>query len=136
MRRRLALDGRVHGENDFGGAASDALDELGQIEPLGRDAIERGKRAPEHVIAALEDARALERPKVGNVLDDANDARLALRVTADRARVGGIEIAAIGACLERRRGLGQRIRQRLQQRLALLQKRQRGAACRTRSQSR
>ena len=83
-------------------------------------AVERGERAAEHVIAAAEYVRALQRPEIVDVLDDADRGRIARVIAAERARVGRIEIAAGGALLERGGGFGQRGGQGFEQCLAFL----------------
>jgi hypothetical protein len=77
---------------------------------------------------------ALDRPEIGDVLDDAEEAGVALAVAADRAGIAGVEIATDAARLD---GVGrgrQRRREGLQQALALLEEMQRGAARRARPQ--
>ena len=49
---------------------------------LGRDAVECGERAAEHVIAAAEHAGALERPEIVDVFDDAEGRRIARGIAA------------------------------------------------------
>jgi hypothetical protein len=99
---------------------------------LRRDAVERRKRAAEHVIAPLEDARAFQRPQVGDVFDHTDPAGVAPWIAAHRARVGRIEIAALAAGTDRRRRAGHGSGQRLEQAFAFFQQHQRSAARRTR----
>ena len=60
--------------------ADDALDELVDAEVLGPNAFERREAAAEDMIAAGEQARAVERPQVGHLLDHAQHLVVALGV--------------------------------------------------------
>ncbi len=52
---------------------------------LGPDAVERGQRAEQHVVAAAELAGALEREEVVRLLDHAERPRVARGIAADAA---------------------------------------------------
>ena len=60
---------------------------------------------------AAERAGALERPQVGDLLDDADDGTVAPWVGTDGAGLGGVDVAAGRAQLDRRGGLGEGPRQ-------------------------
>ena len=99
-RGRLALEGRVGGEDHLGegrrlGGLVDPLQELGDAEPVRADAIDRRDRAVEHVVEAAELAGPFEREDVERLLDDAQPASSRARVAADRAerRVADVEAA-------------------------------------------
>ena len=86
MRRGLAVDGGVECEDDLGyrrivRARHQRVD--GKI--LRADAVERRKRAAQHVIARVDRVRALERPQVGDV-GDHHDDRGSRRRSAQTAR--------------------------------------------------
>ena len=57
----------------------------GEPQVLGLDAVDRRERAAEHVVAAAELVRALDRDHVLRLLDDADRRRVAALVEADRA---------------------------------------------------
>src|SRR6185437_16447530 len=84
---------------------------------------------------AVERARALDRPEIGHVLDDADDAGIALRIAAQRTGIGGVEIAADRAGADPLRGLGKRRRQGLHQPFAPLQEKERRAPGRARAET-
>ena len=68
---RLAGHVRVRRENDLLDAvALHAPQELVDAEVPGLDAVERRERAAEHVVDTAELVRALDREKVGGLLDD------------------------------------------------------------------
>ena len=73
--------------------AVDARVELGDLEVLGVDAVDRRQRAAEHVVAAAELVRALDRDHVAGLLDDADQLGVAPLVLADPAArpVGEVE---------------------------------------------
>ena len=81
------------------------------MEVLGVDAVDRRERPAEHVIAALELARALDRDYVARLLYDADGARLAPLVLADAAgRLGGeveADLAVADGRLDLTDGVGQ-----------------------------
>ena len=98
MRRRLAVDGGVDGEDHLPHVATrDALNEARQIEIRRADAIERRKRPAQHMIARVERRSALQRPEIGDGLDDDEQGRVAPLVAADRAGVKRVDIAADAA---------------------------------------
>ena len=77
----LALQRRVHRQHDLvDPAGGHAADQLVDGEILGPHAFERGQAAAEHVIAAGEQPRAVERPEVGDLLDHAQHLVVAARV--------------------------------------------------------
>ena len=93
MRGGLALDGGVQRQDQFL-AGFDAGDEPVDRQILGTDPVERRQGSAEHVIPAAKGAGALERPEIGQILDDADRGTVAPRVAADGARLDGVEIAA------------------------------------------
>jgi hypothetical protein len=91
----LTLERRIHGENDFVYAGTcDAPDELVDAEILRSNALESREPATEHVIATRKQARPIERPKIGDVLDDAQHFLVTPRVAADAAWIRCIDVAA------------------------------------------
>jgi hypothetical protein len=80
------------------------------------------------VEAAGEEARAVQRPEVGDFLDDAEQARVAARVRADRAGIDRVDIAADRADGEALVHPLQGAEQRRHRRLALLHQMQDRAA--------
>ncbi len=86
------------------------------------------------MIAAGKGAGALDRPEIGDILDDAEQGRVAPRIAADRARVRAVEIAANAAGMDSRAGFGERGGERLQQALAALQQEERGTPRRARTE--
>ena len=60
-------------------------EQLGDVEILGIDSVDRRQRAPEHVVAAVELAGALDRDHVARLLDHADGGPLAPFVLADAA---------------------------------------------------
>ena len=94
------------------------------------------KRAAEHVIARANRAGALQRPEIGDRLDDDEHIRVAPLIAADRAGIERIDIAAVRADEDLlARGL-HRVGERRQQFLALADEMQRGAARRARAEAR
>jgi len=94
QRRRLAGRRRVGGEDDLADApGGDARVELGDLEVLGVDAVDRRQRAAEDVVAPAVLVRALDRDDVAGLLDDADQAAVAALVLADAAArlVGEVE---------------------------------------------
>src|SRR6185503_11911781 len=96
------------------------------------DSVKRRERSTQDVIAALEDMRALDRPEIGDILDDADEAGIAARVIAQRAGIDRIEIAANRARRHRPRRIGEGERQGLHQRFAPLDEEERDATRRAR----
>ena len=84
------------------------------------------------MIAAAEHQRALQRPQVRDLLDDADGGAVALRIGADRTGILRIEVAAVGAGRDALGRAAERGKQRLQVRFAPLQQVQGGAAGGTR----
>ena len=79
---------RVRREHDLAHRRVGALDarvELGDLEVLRLDAVDRRERAAEHVVAAAVLVRALDRDHVAGLLDDADQRGVAALVLADRA---------------------------------------------------
>ena len=88
----FAFDVGAEGEDDFArGLGVDAGEELGDAELIGADVIEWGEAAAEGVVAAAEDAGALEGKDVGGLLDDAEEGGVAGRIGADFAEGGEAE---------------------------------------------
>ena len=87
--------------------------ELGDLQVLGIDAVDRRQRAAEHVVAAAVLVRALDGDDVAGLLDDADEARVAALVLADAAArlVGEVEahLAQPDALLDLADGVGQRV---------------------------
>ncbi len=95
MRRRLAIHGRIEGEDHFPDAfARDTVDQAGDAEIFGADFVQCRKRAAKDVIATTKGVTAFERPKVGHVLHHADFAIGAGRIGADRADVAVGDITA------------------------------------------
>ena len=67
--------------------------QLGDLEVVGIDAVDRRQRAAEHVVAAAVLVRALDRDHVAGLLDDADQPGVAALVLADAAAraVGQVE---------------------------------------------
>ncbi len=118
------------------GDAVEPGEERRDREILGADAVERGEQPAKHMKAAGEEARALERPQVGNVGHDAQERRVALRVGADAAGGRHVEVAADGAAGERRIHPGQRLDKGGEEPFAVLQKVEQRAARRPRPEAR
>ena len=74
-------------------AGAHPLVQLGDLQILGVDAVDRRQRAAEHVVAAAELVRALDRDHVRGLLDDADQLGVAPLVGADPATrpVGEVE---------------------------------------------
>src|SRR5262249_2580221 len=85
-----------------------ALDELGDGEVVGADAIERRKRAAKHVVEPVEHAGAFERPEVTHLLHHANQRAVAGRIAAERAGALRVDIAARLAAEDGSARLGKR----------------------------
>ena len=119
MRRGLAVDRGVERQDHLARALrGGARHEFGDAQALGGHRVERREHAAEHMVAAAEGAAALHRPEVGDGLDDAELAVGAARVGADRAELAGRDVAAARALAHRRRHVGERRGQRLEQELA------------------
>src|SRR6188768_413254 len=83
-RSRVALDVRVHGQDDLRDrAVVEPGDQLAHAQLLGADAVERRDCAAEHVVAAPELAGALDRDHVLGLLDHADQRVVTARVAAD-----------------------------------------------------
>ncbi len=99
VRGGLAFERGVHREDDLvDPARGDAADEAVDAQVLGPHAVERREAAAEDMEAPRKQPRAIERPEIGDFLDDAQRARIAARIGADRARINGVDIAADRAC--------------------------------------
>src|SRR3546814_9440561 len=68
------------------------------------DLVEGGEPAAQPVIETLVGARTVERPEIGDLLDDADQRDVARRIGTDMAGVARIEIAADRAGADCRRG--------------------------------
>jgi hypothetical protein len=110
MRRARALDRGGERQDDLA-RAHRPRQKRGDGEVVRPHPAQRGERAAEDVIRTVMRLRALQRPELRHALDDADQTLVALVVRADVAGVAGIEIAAIGAGLHRRRRRAHRIRQ-------------------------
>src|SRR5258706_835449 len=96
--RRLALGVRVRGENELvDSAALDPLDERLDAQRFGPYTVQWRDRPAEHVVAAAEAARALDRREIGGALDDTGHARGARFVAADLARRARGQVEALCA---------------------------------------
>src|SRR5690348_5472418 len=88
QRRRLAFGIRVRRDDDLADAFRlDALEQLLHLELVDADAFHRRDEAAEHVVAAAEAHRALDRVDVFRLADDAEHRAVALRIATDRARI-------------------------------------------------
>ena len=132
MRRRLAFDRSVQGQQDFRHRRRRPFDQAADLEPIGADAVEWRQVATQDMVEAADDARALERPQVADLLHHHDQARVAARVLANCAGRNGVEIAAIAALDDLGRGIAERRRQGLQQLRATLEQRQSRLARRAR----
>jgi hypothetical protein len=103
---------------------------------LGAHAVERREHATEHVVERVHRARTLERPQIRHVLHDDEDGGVAPGIAADRARVGGVDVAAGRAHDDTLARDPQRIAERTEQLLALLDEMERGAPRRARPETR
>ena len=91
-RRRLPLDVRIRGDEDFldgrkGGGLLDPGQEVGDVEVVRPDAAERREGAPEHVVPTAKLVRPFEDVHVERLLDDREEGGIARRVGADHAGV-------------------------------------------------
>ena len=115
MRRGLAVDGGAHGENDLRHLRRlGAGEKGGDVQILRADAVQRREQPAENMITPFVAQRALERPQIGDLLDDADDAAIALRVGTDGAGVLTVEVAARTAWLDRFRRAFERLQHRHQ----------------------
>jgi hypothetical protein len=129
----LALDRGVDGEDDLVNAAGrDTGNQLPDAKILRADAVERRQRAAQHVIARVDDRGALQRPEIGNVLDDDDGRRIPPRILADGAGIAGVDVAAGRADDDRIDGDVHGLRQRDEKLVLLLDEMERGAAGRSR----
>jgi hypothetical protein len=86
---RLTLDVRVGGDHDLRDALlGDARDELADAQLVRADAVDRADRPAEHVVAAAELVRLLDRDEGPRLLDDAEHGGVAPCVAADAALLG------------------------------------------------
>ena len=113
-RRRLAGRGRVGGDHDFAhaGPVRDPAEQLADVQVLGVDTVDRRQRSAEHVVAAVELARALDRDHVAGLLDHADRVGLAAVVLADAAGGLGGEVEADLAVADGLLDLADRVGQR------------------------
>ena len=105
----LALEVGVGREDQLGdGAVGEPGHQLADPQVVRADALDRGDRAAEHVVAAAELPGALDRDDVLGLLDDADDRQVAARVTADPALLLLGDVAADRAEPDLVLDLGQR----------------------------
>jgi len=137
MRGGLAFERGVHGEDDLVDAARrHPLDQLADAEVLGANPFERREPPAEHVVAAGEQLGPVERPQVGDVLDHAQQARVAAGIGANATRIARVDIAAdmaLDECVPHRR---ERLKQLPERRLAPLDQPQDRPPRRTRAEAR
>src|SRR3954447_3487364 len=82
----LAGGGRVGGHHDLAHvSALDAVEQLGDAQVLGIDAVDRRQRAAEYVVAPAELVGALYGGHVARLLDDTDHGAVAALVLADTA---------------------------------------------------
>src|SRR5438067_10212596 len=96
MRRRLPVDSRVERQDQLS-VRPEPRDQARDVKFVRADPVERRQCTAQHMIPAMKRTGALQGPKLGKILDEADRARIALGVTADRAKIDGIEIAALRA---------------------------------------
>src|SRR3954447_7526940 len=111
---RLAGRGRVGRQHDLADrAVAHARIELGDLQVLGVDAVDRRQRAAEDVVAPAVLVGALDGDDIAGLLDDADEARVAALVLADAAArlVGQVEahLAQADALLDLADRVGQRV---------------------------
>jgi hypothetical protein len=87
------------------------------------------------MIAARKQARSVERPEIGDLFHHAKRLRIAPWIEADRARIGGVHIAAGGTGGQRFAHRLQRGEERQQRALTLLHQMQNRAPRRSRAQT-
>ncbi len=92
--------------------------------------------AAEHVVEAIDDAGALQRPQIADLLDHDDQRAIAARILAEAARRHGIEVAAAGALDDLLDRGGERLGKRHEQIVAPLDQRQRRLARRARPEAR
>ena len=115
----LALERGVHGEHNLVHSAF----RYPSNEPIDAEvprtySLQRRKAAAEHVIAARKQAGAIERPKISDLLDDAEHFLIAPRIFADRTGIRGVDIAANRAGRKPLGNVLERGEQRLESRFA------------------
>lgn len=126
MRCGLPIDRKAERDNDlldFGRAR--ALNQVGNVQVVGTNAVDRRQSAAKYVIKAAKGATALQGPKIVYILDDADRRRITPRIGADAARVARVDITANLTQPNGRRRFGQRARKRLQHRFPSFQHEQR-----------
>ena len=102
VRRGLPFERRIHGQHDFVDAAFlDPAQELVDGQVFRPHPVERRQPAAKHMITAVEQPGTIQRPEVRHFLHHAERTRIAARIGADAARVGGIDVAA-GPALDQR----------------------------------
>src|SRR3954470_15011298 len=113
-RRRLALQVGVGGEDQLGHRpVLQPHHQLPHPQVVRSDALDRRDRAAQHVVAAAELARLLDRDDVLRLLDHADDGEVAPRVAADPALLGLGDVPADPAEPHLVLDLGQRVHQPL-----------------------
>src|SRR5262245_1665661 len=119
----LALDARVGGQDHFFDlVVLEPGQQLAHAQVLGPDAVQRGQRAEQDVIAAAELAGALERKQVVGLLHHAERPLLALRIAADAAGILLRHVEADRAVHDELLELGQRLPERRDLRSRALEK--------------
>ena len=85
MRGGLTLERGVHRQHHLVDAAGGDTRRTSwsMVRSSGRTPVQRGQSAAEHVIAAGEQPRPVERPKIGDLLDHAQRLLVAARIAAD-----------------------------------------------------
>ena len=113
-RGRLALDVRAGGDDHLSIATvarPRRAQQLADAQIVGADAVERREHAVQHVVAAAKAAGALDREQIGRRGDHADEARVAARVAAQRARILLGEVHAHRAEADLLLDLDERLRQ-------------------------
>src|SRR5258707_10140933 len=129
MRRGLTIDSSTQSQDHLLDAAGfDPAIERAEIELFRSDTVERRENATENMIATAIGGCAPQRPKIGDIGDDADRTGIAPLILANAARIGAIEIAAGRTRLDRAGDILQRLDQRQQQRFALLDEKEYGTA--------
>ena len=128
VRRRLALNRGIRGENHFRGAARpDMVRQFRQTEFLGSDTVDRRQASMQNQITAVEATRQFDRDDVGRRLHHAQHRRIAPGARANAAQFALGEGAAGPAPADAVGGFGQGGGQGAGALPVVLQEMQRGA---------